>query len=65
MTKVKNQKLIRTSWKTMLVIKLKARILFKIFNLKNCTAKKYILDPDLNLDPEQKLFQSQNWNWKE
>jgi hypothetical protein len=49
----------------MLVIKLKARILFKIFNLKNCTAKKYILDPDLNLDPEPKLYQSQNRNWNE
>jgi hypothetical protein len=49
----------------MLVLKLKARILLKIFNLKNCTASKYNLDSDPNLDPEPKLFQSQNRNWNE
>jgi hypothetical protein len=32
----------------MLVITLKAKILFKIFNLKNCSTSKYNLDPDPN-----------------
>jgi hypothetical protein len=41
MTKVKKLKLI-TFWETMLVITLKAKILFQIFNLKNCTTSKYI-----------------------